>query len=99
MLSAGPVPTPVVSFAVKNKGFDFGIIITASHNSSIWNGIKIKNSEGESINEKIVINISEKINSLSIENDDYNYQNDEIKIKDEDLLSFDNKQETNDTKM
>tara|TARA_Y100000590_G_C15746107_1_gene1022094 strand:- start:7048 stop:8463 length:1416 start_codon:yes stop_codon:yes gene_type:complete len=86
LLSVGPVPTPVVSFAVKNKGFDFGIIITASHNSSIWNGIKIKNSEGESINEKIVVNISEKINSLSIENDDYNYKNDEIKIKREDFI-------------
>ena len=43
ILSSCPIPTPAVSFSVKNKGADLGIIITASHNSKIWNGIKIKN--------------------------------------------------------
>ena len=51
ILSESPIPTPVVSFSVKNQNADFGIIITASHNSKIWNGIKIKNKNGQSINE------------------------------------------------
>jgi len=82
ILSNAPVPTPVVSFTVKNKGFDFGIIITASHNSSLWNGIKIKNSKGQSIDEKTVSSISEKINSLVIKDDDYSNNNMEIVSED-----------------
>jgi len=82
ILSNAPVPTPVVSFTVKNKGFDFGIIITASHNSSLWNGIKIKNSKGQSIDEKTVSSISEKINSLVIKDDDYSNNNMEIVCED-----------------
>ena len=82
ILSNNPVPTPVVSFTVKNKNFDFGIIITASHNSSLWNGIKIKNSEGQSIDEKTVSNISEKINSSITKVGDYSNNDREIKYED-----------------
>ena len=78
VLSNGPVPTPVVSFSVKNKSFDFGIIITASHNSSLWNGIKIKNSEGQSVDEKTVNNISKKINSSATKVGDYSNNDVEI---------------------
>ena len=73
-----------MSFTVKNKGFDFGIIITASHNSSLWNGIKIKNSKGQSIDEKTVSSISEKINASVIKDD--NYSNNNIEIVCEDFI-------------
>jgi len=46
VLSDRPVPTPALSFAVKNKGLDLGIMITASHNPAEYNGFKIKNSSG-----------------------------------------------------
>ena len=84
VLSNGPVPTPVVSFSVKNKSFDFGIIITASHNSSLWNGIKIKNSEGQSVDEKTVNSISKKINSSATKVGDYS--NNDVEILREDLI-------------
>lgn len=42
------VPTPVISFGVRNLGAAAGIIITASHNSHQWNGFKIKSGEGAS---------------------------------------------------
>ncbi|MBI4707915.1 MAG: phosphoglucomutase/phosphomannomutase family protein [Candidatus Omnitrophica bacterium] len=46
VLSDRPTPTPTLSFAVKTKKFDLGIMITASHNPAEYNGFKIKNASG-----------------------------------------------------
>ena len=40
------VPTPLVMFTVKDKGFYFGIEVTASHNPPSYNGIKLIVNEG-----------------------------------------------------
>ncbi|MFH1198953.1 MAG: phosphoglucomutase/phosphomannomutase family protein [Candidatus Omnitrophota bacterium] len=45
-LSDRPIPTPALSFAVKNRGLDLGIMITASHNPPEYNGFKIKIATG-----------------------------------------------------
>ena len=45
-LSPKAVTTPLVSWAVKYKGFDNGVMITASHNPAIYNGYKIKENFG-----------------------------------------------------
>ncbi len=45
-LSERPVPTPALSYAVKHRGLDSGVMITASHNPAEYNGIKIKNAAG-----------------------------------------------------
>ncbi|MBR2909154.1 MAG: phosphoglucosamine mutase [Clostridia bacterium] len=45
----GIIPTAGISYITKSCGFDFGIIITASHNPSEYNGIKIISSLGEKI--------------------------------------------------
>ncbi len=42
----GPVPTPVVSFTVPHTQAAAGVMITASHNAAIYNGIKVKTSLG-----------------------------------------------------
>ncbi|MCS7131403.1 MAG: phosphoglucosamine mutase [Hadesarchaea archaeon] len=42
----GMVPTPVLSFAIKNLGCDAGVMITASHNPPEYNGIKFWSSDG-----------------------------------------------------
>lgn len=42
----GPVPTPVVTFTVPHTQAAAGVMITASHNPAIYNGIKVKTANG-----------------------------------------------------
>jgi phosphoglucosamine mutase len=42
----GIVPTPAVAYFVRKYGADAGIMITASHNSAEFNGIKLFNKDG-----------------------------------------------------
>ncbi|MCA1666414.1 MAG: phosphoglucomutase/phosphomannomutase family protein [Thermomicrobia bacterium] len=42
----GPVPTPVVTFTVTHTQAAAGVMITASHNPAIYNGIKVKTALG-----------------------------------------------------
>jgi len=42
----GPVPTPVVTFTVPHTQAAAGVMITASHNPAIYNGIKVKTAIG-----------------------------------------------------
>ncbi len=46
---AGIVPTPCLEFAVKTLGYSGGIMITASHNPSQYNGIKPAANDGVEI--------------------------------------------------
>jgi len=46
---AGIVPTPCLEFAVKTLGYSGGIMITASHNPSQYNGIKPAAKDGVEI--------------------------------------------------
>jgi len=46
LLSDRAVPTPTLSFAVKEKHLTAGVMITASHNPGKYNGIKIKTASG-----------------------------------------------------
>ncbi|MBR1984203.1 MAG: hypothetical protein IKA31_00520, partial [Clostridia bacterium] len=58
-----PTPTPVLSFALK-KYFDLGINITASHNPSDYNGIKVMSEMGSQINESVSTPIAEFMDSI-----------------------------------
>lgn len=46
LLSSKPVPTPIVSFTVRNQKAGGGVVVTASHNPPIYNGVKFKLEHG-----------------------------------------------------
>jgi phosphomannomutase len=60
-----PYPTPYVSFEVRRRKFVGGIMITASHNPSSFNGFKVKAHFGGSATPDITAKIEEAIEALN----------------------------------
>lgn len=52
VIDVGIIPTAGLAYLIKIAKADFGIVISASHNSEEYNGIKIFNSEGYKLAEK-----------------------------------------------
>ena len=48
------ITTPGVSYVTASDGFDFGIMISASHNPYTDNGIKIVSGRGEKIDDEVI---------------------------------------------
>jgi len=57
----GCVPTPVLSFGTKRLKADCGIMITASHNPSDYNGFKFCNAEGRAFSAKEEAKVEEAL--------------------------------------
>lgn len=49
----GYCPTPTIAYLVKNKDFDCGVMISASHNPYYDNGIKVFNHDGVKLNAEV----------------------------------------------
>ncbi len=60
-------PTPVISFSLVRKDAGAGCIITASHNSGIWNGFKYKPDYGGSASPEIVARLEERIAAVELD--------------------------------
>jgi len=52
-----PIPTPMLSFRINQLGLFCGLIITASHNPYIYNGIKIRMRYGGPPSSKVIAKI------------------------------------------
>lgn len=60
------MPTPALSFAVRKLGCSAGVMITASHNPSKYNGYKAYGSDGCQLNLESAEAVIKKVNSLDI---------------------------------
>jgi alpha-D-glucose phosphate-specific phosphoglucomutase len=60
-LADKPCPTPAISLLVRQRHAAGGIVVTASHNPSTWNGIKYKASYGSSALPSIVAQIEREL--------------------------------------
>ena len=57
-------PTPVISFGILAKKAGGAIVITASHNSAIWNGFKVKTEDGASAPSKVITEVEKHISRI-----------------------------------
>lgn len=60
----GVYTTPSISYLVKERQFDYGIMISASHNPFYDNGIRIFSSEGEKLSNDIELLIEDYIDRI-----------------------------------
>ncbi|MCU1375470.1 MAG: Glucose,6-bisphosphate synthase, partial [Actinomycetia bacterium] len=64
LLLPGPVPTPVLAFAVAHLGCDAGVMVTASHNPRDDNGMKVYGPDGAQIVPPTDVAISTAIDAV-----------------------------------
>jgi phosphoglucosamine mutase len=57
--SAGVVPTPAIAYLTREKGYDAGVVISASHNPYEDNGIKVFSGRGEKFTERVEREVEE----------------------------------------
>ncbi len=67
LLSDRPVPTPLVSFAIKHGRLQGGVMITASHNPSAYNGFKVKAHFAGSIDPAVARQIEERLDKQPVQ--------------------------------
>jgi alpha-D-glucose phosphate-specific phosphoglucomutase len=63
-LSSVLCPTPVVSYAIIDRGAGGGVVITASHNPWNWNGFKYKPEYGGSASPEVVAELEAPLKDL-----------------------------------
>ena len=67
VILVGPLPTPAVPLMIKTLRADIGVMITASHNTYEYNGLKFFDSNGLKLNQKI----EEKVEDIVLDNKKY----------------------------
>lgn len=85
LLFDGPRSTPELSFTVRDQKLDGGVVITASHNPSPDNGIKLYWSDGGQLvppHDKAILDIANNIHKVE-ESKQELYEDTSIKILDE----------------
>jgi len=63
----GPLPTPGVAYLTKSSRGQFGLVISASHNIYLDNGIKIFDANGVKISKELQHKIEKVINTNSLQ--------------------------------
>lgn len=83
-----PMPTPILSYAVRELNCDAGIVITASHNPKEYNGYKVYDNKGGQLTPDIAGKVIAEVNAIFNYKglDDLKRDKDQIFSVDEDLL-------------
>ncbi|NLY70873.1 MAG: phosphoglucosamine mutase, partial [Clostridiales bacterium] len=68
VIKVGIMPTPAIAYLVRYMQADAGVVISASHNTFEYNGIKFFNSEGFKLEDEI----EDEIERIIVENTDVN---------------------------
>jgi phosphoglucosamine mutase len=58
----GPIPTPGIAYMTRTMRANIGIVISASHNSYLDNGIKFFSSDGLKLDDALEVSIEQQIN-------------------------------------
>lgn len=66
ILSNHSIPTPVLSYSIKNKKLNGGVMVTASHNPPKFNGIKIKAHYAGSADLAITQEVERRLNQNEV---------------------------------
>ncbi len=67
VILVGPLPTPAVPLMIKTLRADIGVMITASHNTYEYNGLKFFDSTGT----KLSASIEQKVEKIVLDNKKY----------------------------
>jgi len=68
VILSGPLPTPALSVIIDSLRADMGVMITASHNTYEYNGLKFFDSNGNKISKEL----EDKIENIVLDEDEYN---------------------------
>ena len=68
VISLGVLPTPAISYLVKEYNADGAFIISASHNPSKYNGIKVLDNNGFKLTEELEEKVEELIFNFELNN-------------------------------
>ena len=64
-VDAGIIPTPGVSYLVRDRGFALGLVISASHNPPAYNGVKVFAASGQKVSDAVQSAIEARYAELS----------------------------------
>lgn len=71
VIKLGVIPTPAVAFLVRYYDADAGVVISASHNTFEYNGIKLFNGEGFKLDDRIEEKIEDILLSREFQHPEY----------------------------
>lgn len=57
-------PTPLVMYYIMSRELDYGLMVTASHNPSLYNGIKVIVKEGRDASQEVTDALQEKMEQV-----------------------------------